>query len=154
MVNSSGAWKEAWMVLPGSTSRVSTTPSIGAVITALASSVRVSSSRVAASGRYQVIPRSQLRRRLAEQKRESYKLCYDESCQIELGKALAAQHSLATRLTAMNERCVLSAVLYDLTTELSRVAAVVQTTCDAEALLGALSELVGKLAPKPASQAP
>ena len=36
---------------------------------------------------FQVVPRSDLRARLAESKADSFRACFDEACQIELGKA-------------------------------------------------------------------
>ena len=47
---------------------------------------------------YQVIPRDEIRSRLKEQKTESFKECYDQSCQIELGRELAAEKTLSPRV--------------------------------------------------------
>lgn len=110
-------------------------------------------SRLAELRHFRLVPRSSLRKRLKEQKRESYKLCYDESCQIEIGKALAAQKSLATRMTISDKRCLLSAVLYDLKSETSEAAAVVETPCSSQALYEAIGNLVRKLVKGEASEA-
>ena len=40
--------------------------------------------RMTESGKYQAVPRDTLKARLIEQKKSSYKQCYDQSCQIEL----------------------------------------------------------------------
>jgi len=49
------------------------------------------STRLARRGRYSVVPRSDVQHALREKKAESYQACYAESCQIEIGKELAAQ---------------------------------------------------------------
>ena len=50
-------------------------------------------SSLAATGAYQVVPRSALKERLKQQKKDSLKQCYEESCQIDIGRELAAQKS-------------------------------------------------------------
>ncbi len=47
--------------------------------------------KIAETQMFVVVPRSDLEAALRNQKRESFKLCVDESCQIEIGKELAAQ---------------------------------------------------------------
>ncbi|MEM7676470.1 MAG: hypothetical protein AAF449_10750, partial [Myxococcota bacterium] len=49
------------------------------------------STQLAASGRFQVVPRDEVKKALVGQKKASYESCYDESCQIEVGKELAAE---------------------------------------------------------------
>jgi hypothetical protein len=95
---------------------------------------------------FKVVPRSQLRAQLTVEKRESYKTCYDESCQIELGKAVAAQKSLSTKILRVGKTCALTAQLYDLRSEATERAAQVQSPCADEALLGGIKELVRQLA--------
>jgi hypothetical protein len=70
-------------------------------------------------------------------KAESYKACYDEACQIELGKALAATHLLRSRLTQLGAHCLLSAELVDLALEVTVNAASAEGQCEPEALLQA-----------------
>lgn len=94
---------------------------------------------------YQVIPRDQLRRRLAQQKTESYKACFDQRCQIELGKAVAAGRSLATKLLRVGKQCALTSMLYDLKTETTLRAASVKMACDQEALLVGIERLAKEL---------
>ena len=53
---------------------------------------------LAATGRYRIVPRSQLKKRLVKQKTASYKKCFDQSCQIEIGKELAAQRSVSSQV--------------------------------------------------------
>jgi hypothetical protein len=94
---------------------------------------------------YQVVPRHQLRARLARQKTESYKACYDQRCQIELGKAVAAERSLATTLLRVGEQCVLSSMLFDLKTETTVRAATVKMACSDEAFLSGVERLAREL---------
>jgi hypothetical protein len=103
------------------------------------------STAMAASGRYTVVPREQLRQRLLEEKTSSYRACYDESCQIELGKAVAASKTLATQLLKVGSQCVVTANLFDLKTETSVRAAKVNTECLPQALLKALDEVSEQL---------
>jgi hypothetical protein len=103
------------------------------------------SARVAQVHHYRVIPRDQIRARLAEEKAESYRACVDQACQIELGKALAAEKSLATKLLRIGETCALTATLFDLRSETTERAASVRTKCGEEDLVGALEALVDDL---------
>lgn len=96
---------------------------------------------------YKTVPRSQLRQRLSAEKEESYKACYDESCQIDLGKAVAAQKSVATKLLKVGTTCAITATLYDLRSETTELAASVDTRCSQEELFGGLRELARKLVP-------
>ena len=99
----------------------------------------------ARNGKYKVIPRDQLRARLLDEKNGSYKACADESCQIETGKALAAQKSLATQLNEVGKKCVVTANLYDLKTGASEKAAMVNTGCSSEDLLDAMKQIAQQL---------
>lgn len=94
---------------------------------------------------YKVVPRSQLRERLGAEKEQSYNACYDEACQIDLGKAVAAQKSVATRLLKVGSSCAITATLYDLRTETTELAASVDTRCGQEELFGGLRALAQKL---------
>jgi hypothetical protein len=59
------------------------------------------STRLSSSGAFAVIPTDEVKRRLDEQKSASYKACYDQACQIEIGKELAAQHSVSTQVARL-----------------------------------------------------
>ncbi len=102
--------------------------------------------QVTAQAGYQVVPRRQLRARLAAEKRKTFKACFDAACQIELGKAVAAERSLATKLLRVGSRCAFTAVLYDLKRETSIQAASVDTACSLDALMGGVRQLAEKLA--------
>lgn len=87
--------------------------------------------------------RAQQREELSLVKADSYKGCYDDSCQIELGKALAASHIVRTRITQFGRLCVLNGELVDLRAEVATAAASSRGTCEEEGFLQ-MSEDVAK----------
>lgn len=102
-------------------------------------------SKLVESKKYRVVPREELRQALGDLKRDSYKECIDERCQIELGKAVAAQMSLSTKLIRVGNQCALSATLYDLSTEATAAGASTRTDCTTEKMMDGVDELVSKL---------
>ncbi len=102
--------------------------------------------KLAEKGAFRVVPRDQLRSRLQQEKTQSYQQCYDMSCQIELGKAMAAERSLATKLLRFGNACSVSLTLYDLRSEASVGSATEdQRDCTEKELLEALRRAVGRL---------
>jgi len=97
------------------------------------------------SGTFKVIPMNQIRARLLDEKAGTYKKCYDESCQIELGKALSAQKSLATTLIQVGSQCAVTANLFDLKTETAEKGASVETGCLPDELLKAIRDIAQQL---------
>jgi hypothetical protein len=95
---------------------------------------------------FRVIPREQLKKRIAEQKGASYKKCFDESCQIELGRALAAQKTLSTQLLKVGKQCMVVSNIFDLKTETTEKAASAKTNCTETALVGALEAIAQQIA--------
>lgn len=98
------------------------------------------------SGPFDLVPREQLRERLVDEKKAGYRACFDTACQIELGRALAAQKTLATQLIQVGEKCAVVSSLYDLKSETSKAAATVETGCAEGDLLGALKQVTEKIA--------
>jgi hypothetical protein len=101
--------------------------------------------RLAEARKGRVVPREQLRQRLTDQKREAHRPCYEERCQIALGKALAAEKSLSSTLMRVGERCALTLNLYDLESETAERGASVKADCRLEALLEAVERAVERL---------
>lgn len=99
------------------------------------------SARITQVTRYRVVPRDQLRARLFEEKRGTYRECYEETCQIELGKALAAQKSLSTKILKVGTRCAISSILYDFKTETAEQSALVRTDCDEDSLMDCMDRV-------------
>jgi hypothetical protein len=77
--------------------------------------------QLAAAGQFVVIDKSRqaaaLKRLIRDQKRESYKACYDNRCQIPLGQALAADSILRTKVTQVGSFYLINAELVDLAKE-------------------------------------
>ncbi len=96
-------------------------------------------------GGYQVIPRAQIRERLEATKKGSYKKCFDQSCQIELGRELAAQKSLATKVLKIGSQCRVTGTLYDLKRAAAERAATAASACGENDLLKAVEEIAHKL---------
>lgn len=101
--------------------------------------------KLAETGTFETVPRDQVRERIIALKRESYKECYEQSCQIELGKALAADKSLATTILKIGKMCEVYSTLYDLTKETTENAGSAETTCDEVGIKNALRVIVAKL---------
>lgn len=74
-------------------------------------------------------------------KSESYGACYDDSCQVELGKALAATHILRSKITRFGSKCVLNGELVDLRAEVAVGAASSRGDCVAEGFLNMSEEV-------------
>ena len=104
------------------------------------------SAQVGQKLRYKVAPREQLRERLGATKKESYKQCYDRSCQIEMGKALAANKTVSTTLIRIGSKCVFNATVMDLKTEAADLSASATGECNEDALLKSVGEVVKVLA--------
>ena len=96
-------------------------------------------------GRFRVVPRSDLRKALADKKRESYKDCFAESCQIEIGQALAADATLATRVARIGRRCVVNLKIYDLRTEATIASTSERGGCSEDSLLYSLEDAARRL---------
>ena len=101
--------------------------------------------RVAATGLYRVTPQESVRARLKAQKRASYKLCYRRSCQIEIGRELAADLALSTEIAKVGASCLLSMRLYNLKDEATDFAYAKPIVCDEGALGAALVAAVQAL---------
>jgi len=94
---------------------------------------------------FKVVPRSQLRERLTEAKKGTYKECYEESCQIEVGKELAAQKSLASQVLKIGKQCKVTVNLFDLKTAASDGAGAGSGDCDEDGVVKSLEDAVGDL---------
>lgn len=96
-------------------------------------------------GRFQIIPREEIRRRLVKQKRESYKSCYDKQCQVEVGRELAAQFSVSASISKVGTKCLITAATYDLKKAATWRTATAKAACNADALLVAVEQIAAKL---------
>jgi hypothetical protein len=92
-------------------------------------------------GGYRVVPRTEIRDRLKAQKKKTYKSCYNQSCQIEMGRELAAEKTLATWILKIGKTCQVTATLYDLKKGTTELAAAHEATCNEENLLAAVKAI-------------
>jgi len=95
-------------------------------------------SKIAGAPQFQVVPQSKLRAQLRAEKAESYKQCYDESCQIEIGKELAAEKSLSSKILKLGGDCLVTVALYDLRTAATEAASDATGGCGVGALVRSL----------------
>ena len=102
--------------------------------------------RLAETGAFQVMPGEEIRKRLGEKKKESYKECYDRSCQIDLGREMAAEKSLSTQLSRMGSKCTLTMTMYDLKKAAAEAAATERGGCDTDGIMALLGRAVDRLA--------
>lgn len=109
--------------------------------------------QIAAGDSYQVVPRAQLKQRLTKQRKASYQSCVDQSCQIEIGRELAAQKSLATKVVQLGSRCMVIATLYDLKRAAAERGATAKGGCSEDQLVTSLENVVKGLGKKSATTA-
>jgi len=101
--------------------------------------------RLGEQGRYQIVPRNEIRKRLLDQKQESYKACYDQSCQIEIGRELSAQYTVSASISKVGSLCILTAAMYDLRKAATEKTATAKGPCDVDNLVEAVESIVAKL---------
>jgi len=106
---------------------------------------------LAASNAFRVVPRDLVRQALVREKKRSRQLCFDKTCQIEVGRALAADRTLAVAIKKFGRKCVVSAVIYDLKTEVSAGAAQARGLCGVEQIMASLDKVLTRLTGKPAT---
>ncbi len=107
--------------------------------------------KLSATGYFVVIERGRQEEKLKQlvraQKKESYRECYDESCQIPLGQALAADSILRTTISCLGNSCMLSCELVELEKEAATIRGTADfDNADAVTLKAALDSVVGQLA--------
>lgn len=101
--------------------------------------------RLGERGRFQIIPRQEIRKRLVRQKKASFKECYDQSCQIEVGRELAAQFTVSTSISRVGRTCIVTSALYDLRKAATTNTASAKGPCTADDLLVAMDKIAAKL---------
>ena len=105
-----------------------------------------------ASRKYSVVPTAELRKALQEKKAESLDACYDESCQIEIGKEVAAEKTLATSISKIGASCLVTMQLYDLKRGASEAAATQRGECSIDSIFASLEKAVAELTGKKKSR--
>jgi hypothetical protein len=103
-------------------------------------------SKLTESGAYEVVPQDKLKDALSTKKKDSFKACYAQSCQIEVGQELAANRALSTQLMKVGKTCLVTLNLYDLRTSTAARAATGRGGCDEEGIMGSIDGAFAKLA--------
>ncbi len=85
------------------------------------------------------------KQRLLEQKKRSYRQCYDQSCQIDIGREMAAQKVLSTVIASVGSSCLVTVALFDLKKAATEVTASARGGCSADDLLNQIEQAVNKL---------
>jgi len=102
--------------------------------------------RLAGTGRFLVVPRDDIKARLSQQQTTSYKECYDQACQVELGRELAAQKSLSSTVAKLGSKCVVSAMLYDLKKAVAEQSGTAKGGCTEDGIVDSMEAMVDVLA--------
>lgn len=100
---------------------------------------------IAGKGTFAVVPRTQIKSTIADAKKKSYDACYDEACQIELGKAVAAEAILSTKIVKIGSRCAVTTSLFDLKREVTIRAATERGKCSTDDLVGLLDKVADRI---------
>ena len=108
---------------------------------------------MAQGGMYRVVPKGEVQSALRAKKAESYQACYDESCQVEIGRELATQKTLSSKVSKLGATCIVTVQLYDLAQGASEGAGTAKGGCKVEQILALLDEAVSPLA-RPDGTAP
>ena len=101
--------------------------------------------KLAIGGKFKIVPRSDVLSAIRSKKKESFKECYDESCQIEIGKELAAQKSLSTKISQMGDECIVTSTLYDLRQGATENSASYRGPCGRSEILTAIEQIAAQL---------
>ena len=101
--------------------------------------------RLGEGGRYQIIPRQEIKKRLVEQKKASFKKCYDQSCQIDVGREMAAQFTVSASISKVGRTCIITSAMYDLRKAATHKTGTAKAPCTADDLLTAVEQIAAKL---------
>ena len=101
--------------------------------------------RLAATGKYRVVPGAKTRAALNPEQVRSRGKCYAKSCQIRVGQALAADRSLSTRVMRIGRTCTVTATLYNLEQQVTERGANADGRCGEEHIKAALDKVVVEL---------
>jgi hypothetical protein len=102
-------------------------------------------SKLTESGVYEVVPQDRVKQALSAKKKDSYEECYDQSCQIEIGQAVAATEALSTLVMKFGSKCMVTCTLFDLKRETASKAATTKGGCDEDGISASIDDVMGKL---------
>jgi hypothetical protein len=101
------------------------------------------------TGKYRIIPRDEIRARLTAEKKKSFKECVDQSCQIEIGRELAAQLTVNSSISRVGSKCIITAAMFDLQKAATSRTASAKGKCLADDLVVAVEQIAAKLLGQP-----
>jgi hypothetical protein len=122
--------------------------------TVLVSLTAYLASKLSESGEFEVVPQDKLKQALVGKKKESYKHCYQQSCQIEIGQEVAASKALSTQVMKVGTKCMVACNLYDLRKATSGKAATARGLCSEDGITASMDTVVAKLVAREASPPP
>lgn len=93
----------------------------------------------------QLLPTPALEHALSSAAARSHRACYDQSCQIEIGREIAAEKVLTTRIHNLEASCSIASMEVDLTRLLIDRAAVWTGDCDETSLADGLDAIAEEL---------
>lgn len=98
------------------------------------------------SGRFSIVPRADLESALRASKAQSFSDCYDEACQIELGKEVAAEKIVQSAIAKLGDSCEVTLKLFDLARATASRASTATDACSAVGLRRAVRAAAYRLA--------
>ncbi len=99
-------------------------------------------------GAYRIVSQGDIRRALLEKAKETYKECYDQKCQIELGRELAANKTISSSILKIGTKCIVTSQVYDLRTQTTEISAKAEGACATGDLLVLVKQVAGQLCAK------
>jgi hypothetical protein len=96
-------------------------------------------------GYFKIMPPGDVKSILLGHSKESYKKCYDEKCQIELGRQLPANKLVTATVMRMGANCRVSASLYDLKTQTTDTTVKVKGGCTEGDLMSSVEKVAADL---------
>ena len=96
-------------------------------------------------GQFQIIPRDELKKRIANVKNQSYDKRFDSAFQIEIGREMAAQYSISSTVMKLGSQCLVTAQVWDLRRAIQVRSASERTGCKPEKLIDSVELIAGKL---------
>jgi hypothetical protein len=111
----------------------------------LASLTEYLAAKLSHSGAFQVVPDAQLKAALGERKASSLRACYDQACQIEVGKEVAAEKSLSTKIVMIGSTCDVSSTVYDLKRAASEGGADEEGSCKIDTIREGLKRIAERV---------
>lgn len=104
--------------------------------------------KITEGGAYIVVPRKDIEAAIASAKTDSYQACYDQACQIEIGKELAAQKIVHTQIVQVGDQCAVTATLYDLRIAATDKATSAKGGCTENDLVTSIEAVAKQLSPE------